>query len=244
MRGRPEPEPAARPPRLPFLRARRVLRAAPRPFSWGLGAAVLLLAGGFALLARGVDLDELHAAALRLNGGVAFALLTVLPLAGFPVNVLHVAAGFRFGFAGGMALVALSILLQLLASHALVRCCPGWFARRFAGVRARLPPATHPTVCVFTLLLPGVPYFVQNYTLALIGVPLRTYLACCLPLHVLRAAVTVGLGHQGSHFSRAGLLLLAGYWLLVLTGAWTAYRRLRRQLAGPPPAADGPTPPA
>lgn len=196
------------------------------------------------LLYRHVDVQALHARAAQLNGVAVFALLTLLPLVGFPVSVLHVTAGLRFGFTLGMALVALSILLQLLASYAIVHLWRDAFARHLAGVRKKIPKAAHGTVCLFTLLLPGVPYFVQNYTLVLIGVPFRTYLSRCLPLHILRAALTVGLGYQAGRFTPAGLTALAAYWLLVLSASWWTYRRLRRQLAARPAAAGGRRQPA
>lgn len=207
-------------------------------------SAVAGLAAVLLILSHFIDAEAVQANAARLNAGVAFALLTLLPLLGFPVNVLHLAAGVRFGFAVGMALVSLSILLQLLASFALVSLKPDLFARHLAGLRKRIPPAAHGTLCMFTLLLPGLPYFLQNYTLALTGVPLRIYLSRGWPLHVLRSVVTVGLGGQSGHFTPAGLVALAVYWLLLVSGSWWFYRRLRRQIAGQPAAGGGPMPPA
>ena len=201
-------------------------------------AAVLAV---IAFLYHRIDLQAVHAFAARINGLAAFALLTVLPLVGFPVSVLHVAAGIRFGFGLGLALVALALLLQLLASYGLVHLWPGLFARRLDRIRRRIPPGSHVAVCFFTLLLPGVPFFVQNYTLALLGVPLRTYLLCCLPLDVLRALITVGLGGQSTRLTPLRLSILGGYGILLGAASWWAYRRLRRQLADRPPAAGGPT---
>ena len=203
-----------------------------------------LIGVGLFFLYREVDLQTLQARAMDWNAGLVFALLAVLPLFGFPVNVLHVTAGLRFGFALGMTLVALSILFQLVASYAIVHLWHDTFARHLAGVRKRIPRAAHGTVCLFTLLLPGVPYFIQNYTLALIGVPFRIYISRCLPLHILRAVLTVGLGQQAGKFTRGGLAALATYWVLVLCASWWAYRRLRRQLADQPAVADGQTQPA
>ncbi|HWA11423.1 MAG TPA: hypothetical protein VG838_18430 [Opitutaceae bacterium] len=216
-------------------------RTPPRRFSLFLRIALpaVVVLAGLVLLYHRVDISTVQAAAGRLNAGVAFALLVVLPLVGFPVNVLHVAMGLRFGFPLGMALVAASILLQLLASYAIVHAFRGFFARRLAPIREKIPHAAHGTVCLFTLLLPGVPYFIQNYTLALIGVPFRIYLTRCLPLHILRSAVTVGLGGQAAHLRPGGLALLISYWVLLLGASWWTYRRLRRQLANPPAAAGG-----
>lgn len=203
-----------------------------------------LIGVGLFFLYREVDMHTLQARAMEWNAGLVFALLALLPLVGFPVNVLHVTAGLRFGFALGMTLVALSILFQLLASYAIVHVWHDAFARHLAEVRKRIPRAAHGTVCLFTLLLPGVPYFIQNYTLVLIGVPFRVYISRCLPLHILRAVLTVGLGQQAGKFTRGGLAVLGAYWVLVLCASWWAYRRLRRQLADQPAAASGRMQPA
>jgi uncharacterized membrane protein YdjX (TVP38/TMEM64 family) len=210
-------------------------------YAWRVGLGIVVVAAALLVVSHYVDADAVHAYAERLNPFVAFGLLTALPLVGFPVNVLHVAAGIRFGFVEGMGLVALSILLQLLFSFTVVHLWPDLFARRLAKVRARIPPAAHGTVCIFTLLIPGIPFFVQNYTLPMIGVPLKTYISRCLPLHTLRAVLTVGLGHQSGHFSPLALTALIAYWVLVLVASWWAYQKLRRQLEDRSPAAGGRT---
>lgn len=185
-----------------------------------------------------IDVAELHASAARLDGPAVFGALTLLPLAGFPVSVLHVVAGVRFGTATGLALVALSILLQLLASYALVRLAPAFFMRQVDPLRRRLPPGTHRSVTVFTLLLPGAPYFAQNYVLPLIGVPLGTYLAWGFPIHVTRSIAGVVFGDLSDDLTPARLAGFGLYFLTVtLLCAW-AFRTLRSQLRAPPPAGD------
>jgi uncharacterized membrane protein YdjX (TVP38/TMEM64 family) len=211
------------------------------PHAWRVITVTAVTLIAMVVLYHFIDIDTVRDYADRTNGFLVFALLTVLPLVGFPVNVLHVAAGLRFGFVLGMGLVALSILFQLLASYALVHLFPNLFARRLAKVRAKIPAAAHGTVCIFALLIPGIPFFLINYTLPLIGVPLRTYLSRCLPLHTLRAVLTVGLGQQSGHFTPLGLTALTAYWVLVLAASWWTYRRLREQLEDQPSGAGGRT---
>lgn len=181
-----------------------------------------------------------------MPAAVAFALLAVLPLLGFPASLLHVAAGIRFGAALGLALVSLSICLQLLASFAVVKLWRAHFerARWVDRVRKRIPQGAHASICVFTVLLPGAPYAGINYVLPLMGVPLRTYLLCCLPLHTLRSTVTVVFGDQSDELTPARLAGLAAYALTILGASWWMYRRLRRQFENPRPAANDPKPPA
>jgi uncharacterized membrane protein YdjX (TVP38/TMEM64 family) len=191
-----------------------------------------------ALFHRVIDIDAVHAEADRLPAGVVFALLLILPLFGFPVSLLHVAAGIRFGVALGLAVVALSILLQLLASYAIVRRWRKYFerARWVAKLRRRLPHGAHASVSVFTVLLPGAPYSAINYVLPLLGVPLRTFLLCAFPIHTLRSTVTVTFGDQSDQLTAGRLAVLLVYALLIVGAMWWAYHRLQSRLSGPPPA--------
>lgn len=189
------------------------------------------------LLYGQIDKEAIHERAAELNGWVAFALLVILPLAGFPVSVLHVAAGIRFGVKLGLLLVPLSILIQLLASYALVHLFHDTFERRLASVRKRIPRAAHGAMTLFTMLLPGVPYFAKNYVLPLIGVPLPIYLLWCFPLHAVRSVLPVVLGGESRELTPGRVTVLALYGLAIVGASWWTYRRMKTQLAGPPPAA-------
>jgi len=191
-----------------------------------------------------IDPAAIHAYASRLNGFAVFGLLTVLPLIGFPASVLHVAAGIRFGIWLGLALVAASIGIQLLASYGLVHLFRDRFARRFDRLKQRIPHGAHASICIFAVLLPGAPFAAINYVLPLIGVRLRTYLLCCWPLHVLRSTVTVLLGDQTDKLTPTRVTVLAAYALALAVVSGWLYRRLRRQLADQPSAEDGPMLPA
>ena len=218
-----------------------------RELPWGrIVTVVIVVAAVAAALYHRIDLEAVHATAARLNGGAAFALLVVLPLLGFPASLLHVAAGIRFGVPLGLALVSLSILLQLLASFALVRVWRAHFerARWLRHLRARIPQGAHASVCAFTVLLPGAPFAAVNYVLPLMGVPLRTFLLCAWPLHTLRSTVTVAFGGHSAHLTATRLAGLGVYALAILGASWWAYRRLRSRFAGPRRAAGGRTRPA
>jgi uncharacterized membrane protein YdjX (TVP38/TMEM64 family) len=183
-----------------------------------------------AILSSKIDVHTVHDYAERLNGGVAFLLLTVLPLVGFPITVLHVAVGIRFGVQIGLLLVAASVLLQLLASYALVHLFHDKFARRLEPVRKRIPRTAHGSMTLFTMLLPGVPYFAKNYVLPLLGVPLRTYLLICLPIHVLRSGVAIVFGDQSDNLTPGRIAGIAAYFGLTLLVSWWMFRRMRSQM--------------
>lgn len=207
---------------------------------WGRILSVLVILGGLgALLYSQIDVHEVHRQAARMPATAAFALLAILPLFGFPASVLHVAAGIRFGAPLGLALVSFSIALQLLASFAIVHLWRERFerARWVRRIRQRIPQGAHTSICVFTVLLPGAPYAAINYVLPLLGVPLRTFLLCCLPLHTLRSTITVVFGDQSDELTPARLAVLAAYALTIFGSSWWMYRRLQRKFANPPATA-------
>jgi uncharacterized membrane protein YdjX (TVP38/TMEM64 family) len=224
---------------------RQPLRLAELP--WGKIASFALVIGTIsALVYSRVDIEQLHARADEFNPIVAFALLLILPLVGFPVSLLHIAAGIRFGAAGGLALVSLSILIHVVVSHAIVRLWRDRFerARWVKKIRERIPEGAHASVCVFTVLLPGMPYAAVNYILPIVGVPLRTFILCAWPLHTLRSTVTVIFGDQSAHLTATRLAVLIAYALLILGVSWWTFRRLQSQFEGPSQAAGGRKQPA
>ena len=204
---------------------------------WRKIASFALVVGAItAVIYSQLDIEALHQEAARFPASIAFALLVVLPLVGFPASIIHVAAGIRFGAMAGLALVSLSILIQLLASYAIVRIWRNRFerARWVTRIRERIPEGAHASVCVFTVLLPGVPFAAVNIVLPIIGVPLRTFVACAWPLHTLRSTVTVIFGDQSAHLTAARLAVLLVYALMIAGASWWTYRRLQSQFEGPP----------
>jgi uncharacterized membrane protein YdjX (TVP38/TMEM64 family) len=204
--------------------------------------AVLLLGAAIFIWFRGSQtLEALHAWAGGIDGGLLFAALAALPLVGFPVSVLHAVTGAKFGLSTGLLLVGVSIALQLLASYAIVWVAPDFFARRFDWLRQKLPGTTHRSLTLFTMLLPGAPYFAQNYVLAVVGVPFGIFFAYSFPIHFGRSVVGVIFGEWSGNMTPARTAVLAVYAVCVTVGCGLAFRRLRAQLRSRPPAANGPT---
>lgn len=202
-------------------------------------ALVVLGCVAVTLLYRQIDVAAVHRRAEEINGVLVFALMTLLPLVGFPVSILHAVAGVRFGLPLGIPLVALSIVLQMLLSYAIVQLAPGFFARRLEPIRRRLPKAAHTPLTQFTMLLPGVPYFAQNYVLPLAGVPLGTYLLWGVPIHIARSIVGIAFGDMSDDLTPARLTGFAVYFVVVTAGcAWT-FRRLQARMKDQRPKAGG-----
>lgn len=207
---------------------------------WRLVAVAVLILAGLAVLSHYITIDMVHEHADRLDGFVAFVLLTVLPLVGFPVSVLHVAAGIRFGTGLGFALVATSIILQLLASYVLVHSFRRKFSKRLAPVQEKIPRGAHSAMCLFAMLIPGVPYFAKNYVLPLLGVPLSTYLMVCAPVHMVRSSVAIFLGDKSDDLTPGRIVALVIYFSATVFASWWMFRRLRSQMkksGSLPPAA-------
>ncbi len=218
----------------------RLKRLTPKQYLLiGLGVLVVI---AVMMLYRQIDIEALHRRAESLNGVAVFAAMVVLPLAGFPVTVVHAVAGVRFGIGPGCALVALATFLQLLAAYGLVKLAPGFFARRLAPLRKRLPKGTHTPVTLFTMLLPGVPYVGQIYVLPLVGVPLGTYLLWSFPINVSRSVVGVTFGELSDELTPLRMAGFVVYFLVITaTCAW-AFRSLRRRMKEAENAPGQPTP--
>lgn len=211
----------------------------PRHWIW----VALIAAAVIAAKVWRLEAQQVHAWARGLSGPGVFALLTLLPLVGVPSTLLHVTAGMRYGLALGFGLVALSILIQLITSYAIVKAMPEFFTRRLESIRHRLPQAAHRSLALFTLLMPGAPYAMQLYALPLAGVPFRIYLGYSLPVHVIRSLVGISLGRFSDDLTPMRIAALATY-TVILIAAWAwSFRRLRERLsAGQPPVANDPRP--
>lgn len=205
-------------------------------------ALVVAACVALSLFYKQIDPAALRERAERLNGPAVFAAVAVLPLVGFPVSVMHAIAGARFGLKLAIPLVALALVLQLLASYGLVWLAPNFFAKRLAPLRSRLPRTAHRPLTLFTLLLPGAPFFAQNYVLPLVGVPFRTFFVIAFPLHLMRSLIGVLFGEVSDDLTPARIAGFAAYAVTVTLACAWSFRRLRARLQDQPPAAGDPTP--
>jgi len=202
---------------------------------------ILIILGFVAItfLYRLIDVQAIHHWAEGVNGIVVFSLVTILPMLGFPVSVAHAVAGVRFGLALGLGLVAISIVLQMLASFALVKAMPKLFAKRFDGLRKKLPQGAYRSVTLFTMLFPGAPYFAQNYVLPVVGVPLSTYMLWGVPIHIAKSTVGILFGDMSDHLTPLRVTGFVVYTAVTtIVCAW-AFRRLRAQMKAPQSTASG-----
>ena len=206
----------------------------------------LLIAVALALVACIVFRDQLtlrnlHAHAQETNPAMVVFCLFTLPLLGFPVSVMHAVTGAKFGLPLGMTYVGLSIVFQLFASYGIVRLAPEFFAERFAWLRKKLPPATHGPLTLFTLLLPGAPYFAQNYVLAIARVPFWLFFRYAFPIAFGRSLIGVVFGEWSGHMTPGRIAIFVLYATTITLICGLAFRRLRARLQSPPRAGNGRT---
>lgn len=181
-----------------------------------------------------LGLEELLHRARELPAVGVIAAMAVGPLLGFPVSWLHLIAGVRFGFAGGIASVAFVGLCHHVGGWLLVRLLPERCFRSLRPWREKLAGAGHRDAAMLCALLPGMPYTVQLYLLPVMGTPLAMLCFLSVPLHTCRAVVTILLGNYGTDLTPTRITILVCYYLVLLTISTFTVRRLKRTLTHNP----------
>jgi|GEM_PF-640188 len=231
------PTPAPRVPtvtRFPSQRPRR-----PRE-QWFMIALIVaaLAALGVALISQ-FGWSHMQDQLAQLNPAIAILAMAVLPLFGFSVAVVYVVAGAKFGFwMGGLIITGITVV-HLVASHAIARSFLRAPLQRLLARRKHhlpeFPPSESRSIALMASLVPGPPYFVRNYLLALTNIPLRTYFWICLPVYVVRSYVTLSLGDLSHDMSGEKLALLLAVYLVKLAICGYLLQRLRQRLKGTHP---------
>ena len=147
-----------------------------------------------------------------VNPALALPLMALLPIAGFPIAIVYLFAGARFGPLGGGLVVAAITAVHLLGTYLIARSFLRAPLQRFIEKRHKhlpeIPEDEQAAVCVIATLVPALPYFVRNYLLALGGVKLKYFFMVCLPIYVARSYVTILLGDMGNAPNRNKIIIL------------------------------------
>jgi len=183
---------------------------------WAVGGLIALGAAIVALIVLYTDLSWSMVTDWidRVNPIAALPLMALLPIAGFPIAVVYLFAGARFGPVWGGVVVAGVTVIHLLGTHLIARSflrapLQRWIERKQKHL-PQIPEDEQAAVCVIAALVPGLPYFVRNYLLALGGVKLKYFFTVVLPIYVARSYVTILLGDMGSDPSKQKLFILLG----------------------------------
>lgn len=200
---------------------------------WGGLSVIVLLAVGVWYLARhhegDLDRDAVLAYGMSLPPSLLIAAFFVLPLAGFPVSVLLVVLGLRFGIAWGMVIVTVGMFFHLLVVHGIARSgMREKMRRRIAAFGYEIPAIRESHRLWFTVLfasIHGPPYAAKLYLLALTDLPFRYHCRIALPVYVGFSLLPVSAGKAVLNLHPIGVsaIILAGLALLFL-GRWLARR--------------------
>lgn len=214
----------------------RILRWLARNRREATGLVLAIVVIGVILLVTHQWWDELFDALQRLPAVALIGLAGVLPLGGVSIVLIHLVVGARFGAAAGLVIIAGVTAFHLVATHFIARRWLRQPVERF--LRRRNYPVLklgreNPTAFALVLVLvPGPPYAVRNYLLALSGVPLRTYFVIGWSVYVARSAVVILLGDWGQDPTRGELILLGAVYALKLGICALAVWHLRRRHRG------------
>jgi len=161
-----------------------------------------------------------------------FLAIAVLPGFGIPASPLLILAGVVWGSTWQTCAITLAaVALNMSWTHYLASGPASSIVTRLLGARWQRWKNIHPNnLRRFTVLLritPGIPFFLQNYVLGLLGVPYLTYILISIPLNgvwVIGFVLTGGAIFEGN----IGMIA-AGIAILVAAGL--ALRLLRNKLA-------------
>jgi len=171
----------------------------------------------------------------RENPIYLFTAIAILPGVAFPVAPLLLLAGAVWGANPLSCLIALSaVCINITWTHWIATGPMRGILARFMGNRwqrwAEMPRDSHWKIACMLRITPGVPLFMQNYLIGLLGVPLIYSLALAIPItggYVCGFVLTSGAIFEG----RVGMLVLG---LSLLAAASLFVHLLKKKLRPTP----------
>ncbi|GEM_PF-742458 len=165
-------------------------------------AVILLLSAGAWYLVRHhdgtLDRESILAYGMSLPPSLIIAAFFVLPLLGFPVSVLLVLLGLRFGVVRGMGIVTVGMFFHLLVAYGIAQSgLREKIRRRIASFGYEIPPIKENHRLWFTTLfasIHGPPYAAKLYLLALTDLPFRYHCGIALPVYIGFSLLPVSAG--------------------------------------------------
>lgn len=199
-----------------------------RKHSWKLIAAILLIAitawyiyGHHQEWSR----ERIMAYGKGLPVGWFLFAFAVLPLLGFPISILLVLMGIRFGMGWGMAIAAGGVAIHHVAAFYLTH---GWFRtklrQKLEASGYGIPKIDEKRRVWYTILfaaIHGPPYALKLYLLALTEIPFRIYFLAGAPIYWLFCLVPIGAGSAVMSFDPTWVyILITAMALLTFGGHW------------------------
>jgi uncharacterized membrane protein YdjX (TVP38/TMEM64 family) len=160
-----------------------------------------------------------------------FSVLAVLPAFGFPITPLFVLAGASFGIRLGIVGSLLALAANLTACYWIARWMRPHLEALLRRVNFRLPDLSDKSPARIVLgvkVAPGLPTFVKNYALGIIGVPFRLYFALSMLVTGVYAVLLVVLGESLlEHKMGRSVWVVAAVIVLGLVAGWRVRARRR-----------------
>lgn len=203
---------------------------------WGKIAMVMAVALGvwiYHLNGGEFSREAIVAYGKSVSPGWFIAGFFILPLVGFPISVLLVLAGVKFGLWGGMALATAGVFFHNIVAYQLVH---RWFRERFSRWLEKsghkVPDMSGQNQIWFTVLFAtvhGPPYALKLYLLALTNVSFSIYLWAGAPVYALFCLVPVGAGSAVMHVNTTLLYgVVIGITVIALLGKWLSSRKAKQ----------------
>lgn len=198
----------------------------------GIGAVVLIALAAWAWQ-HGWTGERLVETLSALPPGLIVTAAVLLPLAGFSIGIIYIAVGAVFSPWVAGVVVAGATLVHLSFMHLLGRGgLRPWVRRTLRRHGHELPqakPGEERMVALALAVVPGVPYWIRNASLAVSGVPWLIYAPLCLPIYVGRSYLALLIGGLGQGITFEKLAWLSAVFVVKVSVCWWIIARLRRR---------------
>jgi uncharacterized membrane protein YdjX (TVP38/TMEM64 family) len=176
---------------------------------------------------------------LDAPAAVFFSFLAVALLLPIPASVLYVAAGPIFGVVPSLVWIAPALAVNALLVHAIGTTAVrprmiAWIDRRGLRIPTLDDPSDQLLFATVVRVTPGIPYFVQSWTIVLAGIRRDVFVVISVGIQMVYATGFVLLGRSAFE-GRTGLAVTALAFLLV---AGLVARHVHRRLRDRAPALD------
>lgn len=180
------------------------------------------------LFASGFDVERLLESIRATNPVLFLGIMSLLPLAGFPIAAFYLYAGSAFPWWQASLLCSLALAVNISIAFPIARYfLAGPISQILERYRKTIPPLTRKNQFRVTFLvrsIPGIPYFMQNYLLAIIGVRFSHYFIISWLVQSVFAAGMAAIPHlvEKTGWVTGGIFLALGGILLLLHRAYSA----------------------
>lgn len=159
-------------------------------------------------------------------------LMAVLPIFGVTIIIFLVFIGIKFGTMPGILISGLLMLFHMLVayliSHSFLRPQIDRFIGDHHWSRPKMPAGKKDLYAFLFIAIPGLPYAVKNYLLALSGLPFLHYLVICWSVQLVMGIPFIVLG-EAAKLGHGGTVAIAA---AMLASGFLVVRWLRREFTG------------